>query len=273
MNILKNEITILNYLDHKNIVKFVEVKKTKKNFFLIFEYCNGGTLSNSLAKYMEKNGKPFPEEIVQHLMRQIIDAFQHLENKRLVHRLLNLDNILLNYEDEEDLNNLNLMKAQVKISDFGITVLNDYEYDDNDLFFINTVYSDPFYPTKNEPLSNSQKIKGKSDIWSIGVICYEMLIGKPPFDAKDKEEFLKNVEKGNVSLPSTLSLEVISFIKAMLQPNANYRLNASPLMRHDFLAKDISKFYKKESPKETEYKFNININKYTTVWPTKLNEI
>lgn len=99
---LKNEIIILQYLRHPNIVRFEEVKKTKKHYYIVMEFCNGGELSKALEKYIEKYGKPFSEEIVQHLMRQIIDAFKFMHERKIIHRDVKLDNILLNYETEED---------------------------------------------------------------------------------------------------------------------------------------------------------------------------
>ena len=71
---LENEIKILRYIDHPNIVKIKDVKKSKKHFFVVMECCNGGELSKALAKYMEKYSNPFPEEILQYLMRQIVRA-------------------------------------------------------------------------------------------------------------------------------------------------------------------------------------------------------
>ena len=86
MNYLKNEINILQHLKHPNIVKFEDVKKSKKHFFIVLELCNGGELSKALEKYKQKFGKPFSEEIVQHLMRQIINAFQYIHNKGIIHK-------------------------------------------------------------------------------------------------------------------------------------------------------------------------------------------
>ena len=115
---LTKEILILKYLNHPNIVKFQDVKKTKKGYYLIMEYCNGGRLSKALTNYIDKNGTAFSEEIVQHLMRQIIDAFKYIHEKKIIHRKINIANILLHYDNEEDKNNFNLMKAQIKIIDF-----------------------------------------------------------------------------------------------------------------------------------------------------------
>jgi serine/threonine protein kinase len=116
---LTNEIVILQNLNHLNIVKFKEVKKTKKNFYIIMEYCNGGELSKILENYIKNFGKPFPEEIVQHFMRQILDAFKYMHDKQIIHYNIKLDNILLNYDDETDKDNFDLMKATIKIIDFG----------------------------------------------------------------------------------------------------------------------------------------------------------
>ena len=115
---LANEIMILKNLNHPNIVKFQDLKKTKNHYFLIMECCNGGELADALDKYKQKNGTAFPEELVQHFMRQIIDAFKYIHGKKIIHRDIKLPNILLHYENEEDKKNFNLMKAQVKIIDF-----------------------------------------------------------------------------------------------------------------------------------------------------------
>ena len=84
------------------------------------EYCNGGELSKALQNYQLKYGKAFNEELVQYLMRQIIiSAFKTIHNKGYMHRDIKLENILLHFNNEQDKNNLNLMKAQIKIIDFG----------------------------------------------------------------------------------------------------------------------------------------------------------
>ena len=119
MKYLTEEITIMNELNHPNIVKFVNVKKTKRHFYIVMEFCNGGELEKNLEKYQLKFGKAFSEEIVQHLMRQIIDAFRYIHSKNIIHRDIKLENILLHFDNPQDKENLNMMKARVKIIDFG----------------------------------------------------------------------------------------------------------------------------------------------------------
>ena len=229
---LKNEIIILQYLRHPNIVRFEEVKKTKKHYYIVMEFCNGGELSKALEKYIEKYGKPFSEEIVQHLMRQIIDAFKFMHERKIIHRDVKLDNILLNYETEEDKKNLNLMKAQVKIIDFGFSC----KIDKSGLQFTalgSPINMDPIILKKLNSSSKKERQLGynqKADIWSLGTICYEMLIGKSAFDADDMED------------PTNLSHEVVSFLNGMLQYEGNNRLTADQLSRHSFLTKNVKDF-------------------------------
>ena len=59
---LENEIKILRLLDHPNIIKIKDVKKSKKHFFVVMECCNGGEISKAVQKYKDKYGKPFSEE-------------------------------------------------------------------------------------------------------------------------------------------------------------------------------------------------------------------
>lgn len=232
MNYLKNEIIILQHLKHPNIVKFEDVKKSKKHFFIVLEFCNGGELSKALEKYKQKFGKPFSEEIVQHLMSQIINAFQYIHNKgRIIHKNINLDNILLNYETEKDKEELNLMKATVKITDFGFACkISKYGQQNSALE----------NPIKIDPIILEKKHDEKEDIYSLGIICYEMLIGKPAFNTEDMEKLVSRIDKKEYFISTALSKEVISFLKDMLQYDSNSRLNSDQLSKHSFLTKNIN---------------------------------
>lgn len=240
------------------------------------EYCNGGELYKALEKYMDKYKKPFNQEIVQHLMRQIIDAFKYIHEKSLIHRYINLDNILLNYSNEEDAKNLNLLKAEIKLTDFvfackikKVGIKDSLQY----IFMGNIQNTDPLIiknfkasPKRHRELGYSEK----ADIWSIGSICYEMLIGRPIFNAEEVGEFLGQIQKGIYTVPTQISFELISFINGMLQYDAKKRLTASQLKRHHFLNKDVSQFKKidleKISDKVTNEEIKMNAIKNSTIW-------
>ena len=269
---LTNEIKILHKLNHPNIAKFESVKKTKKHFYIVMEYCNGGELSKALEKYQEKYGKPFSQEIVQHFMRQIIDAFKYIHSNKIIHRDIKLENILINYESEQDKEDLNLMKATAKIIDFGFAC------------FINKsglLYSTLGSPINMDPIilkklnSNSKKARQlgydqKADVWSLGTICYEMLIGKSAFDSEDMDELVEKIENGTYTVPTNLSKEVISFINGMLQYESTKRLSCEELSRHPFLTKEIKDFHpidiQKVSKKVEDKKLKINVKQNKSIW-------
>ena len=116
---LENEISILKDVNHPNILKIIDVKKTLEDVYIITEYYNGGTLEEYLEKYINEKNKAFSEEIVQYIIKQVIESMKYLHNKKIMHRDLNLSNILINYENENDRENWNIMKGKIKIIDFG----------------------------------------------------------------------------------------------------------------------------------------------------------
>ena len=83
------------------------------------EYINGGNLQDCLEKYEQKYKKYFPEEIIQYLMKQIISAFKYIHGKDIMHRDIKLENIMVNFNNDNDKENLILLRATVKIIDFG----------------------------------------------------------------------------------------------------------------------------------------------------------
>ena len=269
---LANEIKILQKLNHPNIVKFETIKKTKKHFYIVMEFCNGGELSKALEKYQEKYGHPFTQEIVQHFMRQIIDAFKYIHGNKIIHRDVKLENILINFETEKDKEEFNLMKATAKIIDFGFSC------------FINKtglLYSTLGSPINMDPIilkklnSHGKKERQlgydqKADIWSLGTICYEMLIGKSAFDAEDMDELVSKIENGTYTVPTNLSKEIISFINAMLQYDSSSRFTCEQLSKHPFLTKDVKDFQpidiQKVSKKVEGTGLKINVKKNKTIW-------
>ena len=268
---LKSEVTILKKLNHPNIVKLIEAKKTKKHFYLVMEYCNGGDLLSTLEKYKKKYQRPFSEEIVQYLMRKLIPAFNYIHSLDIMHRDIKLENILLNYNTEEDRLNLNIMKSTPKIIDFGLAI-----HLKNSL--AESIIGNPINmsPLLLKKITSNGKIRKlgydkKEDIWSIGSICYEMLIGHPAFDAEDLDELVDKVEKGNYNIPISLSKEVVSFLNGMLQYEPKERLTCEQLINHVFLIDNIRNFHRIDLNKvrnniTKNNKLEINIKKNKSIW-------
>ena len=135
---------------------------------------------------------------------------------------------MLDFENEKDVEDLNLMKANLKIMDF----------------FHSSKKSKPGLPINASP-STLKKLKlggynikmadsddEKVDIWSLGTIFYEILMGKPIFDADDLNEQIDKVEQGDYYVPKNISFETVSFMNGMLQQEPKKRLNAEQLLKH-----------------------------------------
>ena len=268
---IDNEIKILQEIDHKNIIKLYDVKETNALYYLVMEYCNGGGLSDCLEYHIKQTRRPFSEEVVQYLMRQIVDGIKYLHGKHILHRDIKLDNILVKFDSEEDRQKKNMLKAKVKIIDFGFA-----RYLDPRQLAFSTLGSpinmEPGILRKLNKMENSRDYgyDEKADIWSLGTICYEMLIGKCTFDANSMKELIGKVEKGNYLLPTSLSKEAASFLNGMLQYDPKKRLTAEQLSRHKFLTKDYKDLTKMNLNNINKhiYGTNLKINskKNTSIW-------
>ena len=261
----ENEVNINQYLDHDNIIKFFEKKDILNDSYLIFEVANGGNINDNLKKYIDKNKKPFSEEIVQIIIKQVGSAIKYLHDAHIIFRNLALEHILVDYDSVEDRANLNFSNAKIKIANFHFSKI----LEDNELahsFIGIPVYMDPnisFY--NNEP--DKIAYEYKADIWSLGSVCFELLTGISPFDGNDFEELIKNMKTGKYKISKSLNLsnEVINFISGMLQYDPKKRFDINDVLNHDFLKKNVKEFSHKEQEKLGEVKgndiiLNININ-------------
>ena len=239
-----NEIKILKSLNHNKIIRFYDLKQTNSHYYIAMEYCNGGSLLSCLKKYKAKYKKPFSEKIVQYLMKQIVSGLKYIHRHGIIHRDIKLDNILVKFYCEDDINNINMLKTHIKICDFGISIAPG----ENKMAFTaigSPASMDPFILkklTERNDLANSEGYNQSCDIWSLGSSCYEMLIGKRVFNGRSIKDLAKKVEEGNYHLPTNLSKEVVSFINGMLQYDPKKRLNCEQLARHQFLTRKVENF-------------------------------
>ena len=133
-----------------------------------------------------------------------------------------------------------MMRCTVKIIDFGFATKLSGQL----------TYTALGTPTNMDPaiLENlktgipNSGYNEKADIWSLGTICYEMVVGTRAFNGKSMAELLQNVKKGKYALPLTLSKEIVDFINKMLQQDPKKRLTANQLLCHEFLVKPVNQF-------------------------------
>ena len=252
-------------------MKLIEIKQNDENYYLVCELCNGGSLRQCINKYKKMYNKSFSEEIIQYLMKQIVEALKYLHGKHIMHRDLKLDNILVNFKNENDKNILNMYGATIKIIDFGFAAHVDKNTDLHKSVLGNPMYMDPLLLKKYT--NHSYDITGydeKIDIWSLGIIFYEMIIGKNAFDTNDIKILEKKLEQGYYSLPTTSYKEVVGFLISMFQYDSEKRLNIDELSKHEFLTKNIRHFVRIDINNVQKYikngKLMISIKEDKTLW-------
>lgn len=210
-------------LNHPNIVRMIAAEKEKKVFFMVMEYVKGPTLETILEKEKILNY----EKSIDYIL-QIASAVHHAHSNKIVHRDLRPSNIIISdYEDK------------VKITDFGTSVwLNNVPY-------ASTRIGSPPYMAPEQFLG---KATFKSDIYSIGCIFYEILIGRPPIFDPDPFKILEKAKLGKVTPPrlknTQIPREIDKIIMKCLAPRSEDRYE-----RPSEIARDIQNFRGKDAQK------------------------
>ena len=252
-HLMVKEITILKKLkEHANIIKFYDSILTEDGVELILEYCNGG----SLEKYLQNYKKPFPPDIVRHIAKQILQGLDHLHKNGIIHRDIKLDNILLHFQDKNDLkkksNDINnLYKAQIKIIDFNISKnigLNQslaYTNIGTRGYMAPEIIQNLFYNIRN-PYDE------KVDIWSLGVLCYQLFYFQKPFNS------LYETLHKNPKITDLIPSKARNFLSSMLQRNPVQRPAASELLNCEFIKNENFILYYNDNQVYNNINYNNN---------------
>eukprot|EP01028_Stygiella_incarcerata_P007214 TRINITY_DN296_c0_g3_i1.p1 TRINITY_DN296_c0_g3~~TRINITY_DN296_c0_g3_i1.p1 ORF type:complete len:595 (-),score=129.63 TRINITY_DN296_c0_g3_i1:105-1832(-) len=208
------EISILQELDHPNVVQLLMVHRSERHIYLVMEYCRGG----DLARFM-KNNAPFSEEICYKFMKDIANAIHSLHVRDIVHRDLKPQNLLLT-EDS--------MNAIVKLADFGFA---RYIMPQS---MAETVCGSPLYMAPE--VLDTQKYDSKADLWSLGTILYEMVYGHCPFNGINRIDLLRNIKLNPVAFPEypRVSEDLQNLMDNLLQREPERRIEFGAFFAHPF---------------------------------------
>ncbi len=158
-----NESKAVLMLSHINIVKIFDVSVKGENKYIVMEYIDGITLKS----YIERKGALSVKETISYSI-QILRALEHAHLGGVIHRDIKPQNIML------------LKNGQIKVTDFGIAKLPDAKTLTATDKAIGTVYY-----ISPEQAAGEKGIDRRADLYSVGVMMYEMLTGKLPFDAEN----------------------------------------------------------------------------------------
>ncbi|XP_028276272.1 serine/threonine-protein kinase ULK2 [Parambassis ranga] len=231
--LLGKEIKILKELQHENIVALYDVQETPNSVFLVMEYCNGG----DLADYLQAKGT-LREDTLRVFLQQIAAAMRILNSKGIIHRDLKPQNILLSYAGRKK---SNITGIRIKIADFGFA-----RYLQSNMMAA-TLCGSPMYMAPEVIMS--QNYDAKADLWSIGTVIYQCLVGKPPFQANSPQDLRMFYEKNkNLQpiIPRETSPQLSDLLLGLLQRNQKERMDFDTFFNHPFL--EASSTIKKSCP-------------------------
>ena len=206
------------------------------------DYADGGDLS---MKIKEQNGKFFSENKVLDWFTQICLAIKHIHDRKILHRDIKSQNIFL------------MKNGQIKLGDFGIAKCLNQTIDK-----AKTYVGTPYYLSPE--IINSQPYDFKSDIWSLGVLLYEMCALKMPFDASNLPQlYIKIINCNYPPLNNNYSDELKKLVKAMLNETSIKRPNIGEILNYPIIKSRIKKFlndeeYENEFSHSILHKFNLS---------------
>lgn len=208
--LISREIDVLKDLQHINIVHLDDVKVTANNIYLIFEFCSGGSLKGFLD-----SGKKMSEKEVVKAVICLLNGMDYYINKKIIHRDLKPANILVAEGN------------QMKICDFGF---GRFVQDVNQEAVMTFNVGSPLYLAPE--VYNREEYNYKCDIWSLGIMFYEMLFGKTPWHGKSAPDlFDQNIKVKPLEFPDNIPIrkDIKQIIKRILTINQKDRIDIKEL--------------------------------------------
>lgn len=219
------EIAILRTLDHPNILKIYEFYHDEKCFYLISEFCQNGDMFD---KIQQQNG-PFHEFTAGYAIYQILSAIMYCHTHNIVHRDIKAENILIESIEKYTYLEEEVEKINIRISDFSSA----RSFNENKK--LTKKVGTPYYIA---PEVLKRNYNEKCDVWSIGVLLFVLLCGKPPFHGDTDKDILASVERGmpdkRIDEWKGVSKEAQSLVDSMLRLDPYKRISIKEALKHNW---------------------------------------
>lgn len=208
-----SEIKIHRSLNHPNVVGFEHFFEDYENVYILLEMCSNQTMNELIRRR-----KRLTELEVQCYMIQILSALKYLHKHRVIHRDLKLGNLFISD------------KMEIKLGDFGLATKLEYDGERK-----RTICGTPNYIAP-EILEGKRGHSYEVDVWSLGVIMYTLLIGKPPFETNDVKTTYRRIKMNAYSFPEhvIISTQAKDLITRILNNDPAKRPTLDEILAHEF---------------------------------------
>ena len=180
---LMSEIKIHRALSHAGVVKLLRYFEDRKNVYILLELCHNGSMNDML-----KRRKRFTDVEVRYFGTQIIQALKYMREEHVIHRDLKLGNLFIDQD------------MRLKLGDFGLATKVTYDGEKK-----RTICGTPNYIAP-EVLSSRIGHSYEVDVWSLGVIFYTLLFGRPPFETSDVKQTYKRIKSNSYQFPENVKV-------------------------------------------------------------------
>jgi NIMA (never in mitosis gene a)-related kinase 1/4/5 len=214
-----HEAKVMSAFDHPNIIKFIDVYTTTNGKLnIVMNYADGGDLSSKIS---QQRGRLFSENEILDLFVQVLLAMKHVHDRKVLHRDIKGQNIFL------------MKSGLIKLGDFGISKVLS-----NTVEKARTMVGTPYYLSPE--IVENRPYSFKSDIWSLGVLLYELCTLKPPFDGTSIRHLGLNIVRGIYPPPPPhYSRDLKMLIAQMLTVDSNRRPTVAQILRMPFIKSRI----------------------------------
>ncbi len=220
----KSEADVLHQMNHSNITMYVESFVESSKLYIVMEHADGGDLSGAIQKRKAESNY-YNEDEVMRIFVQICLALKHVHGANILHRDLKSQNIFLT------------LNGMVKLGDFGIAKVLDASDDQ-----ARTQIGTPYYLSPE--ICESQPYGRKSDVWSLGVVLYEIIALEMPFQAISLPALVLKIcsaEPNYKLVEGRYSPNLIALTKSMLSKSPDKRPSLNQIVKTDFIMSHISK--------------------------------
>jgi len=211
---VRREIQIQYHLRHANILKLYGYFWDEIHVFIILEWAKGGALFKQL-----RAKKRFDEDTAAKYIMTLANALDYIHKLHVIHRDIKPENLLLD------------SNGNLKLADFGWSV-------HTPLHMRTTVCGTLDYLPPE--MVKGQQHDEKVDNWSLGVLTYEFIVGRPPFEAPGEKSTCRRIKACELYFPSHVSSDAENFIRCLLQPDPARRMKVSDIYEHPFIRKSKS---------------------------------